>query len=156
MSTNVSGWVKCQMSNVRLGQTHFWWTQQLELSTGAENTHGESSTLRIRWRWWWWWWWCWWWSQWGMIWHFFTFQLSLSWMFEDHCDFMPLRNLVLAHHMQDLKDVCTIIIHHHHHHHRHYHHDNHHNKRDKGSLHVPIVQFFYTLFKRHLKKNSTK
>jgi len=24
---------------------------------------------------------------------------------QDHCDFMPLRNLVLAHHMQDLKDV---------------------------------------------------
>ena len=41
---------------------------------------------------------------------------------------------MLAHHMQDLKDVCTIIIHHHHHHHRHYHHDNHHNKRDNHDM----------------------
>ena len=30
---------------------------------------------------------------------------SNSDIFQDHCDFMPLRNLVLAHHMQDLKDV---------------------------------------------------
>jgi septin family protein len=29
---------------------------------------------------------------------------------QDHCDFMALRNLVLAHHMQDLKEVTIHSI----------------------------------------------
>ena len=30
-------------------------------------------------------------------------------LFQDHCDFLALRNLVLAHHMEDLKETTHKI-----------------------------------------------